>query len=67
MVVTINAINMELGEMNTKLNVNYRVISNQLVNPGGTGYGRAKMLEPQAYRGERDAKELKNFVFDLEQ
>lgn len=37
MVVTINAINMELGEMNTKLNVNYRVISNQLVNPGGTG------------------------------
>ena len=28
---------------------------------------RAKVLEPRRYEGARDAKELENFLFDMEQ
>ena len=36
-------------------------------NPGEGGAGRMRAPEPRSYGGARDAKELENFLFDIEQ
>ena len=60
---TIEAFKKEFGEMNVKLNTTMLAVGNQTV----TDYRKVKVPEPQAYGGARDAKQLENFLFDLEQ
>lgn len=60
--VTINTIKMELGDMNTKLNITYQIVTNQPVNLNSVGYERVRVPKPQAYRVARDAKELDKFI-----
>ncbi|KAJ7975820.1 Retrotransposon protein, putative, Ty3-gypsy subclass [Quillaja saponaria] len=59
----------ELGELNTKVNITMRAVGNDNHNPYAEGVGqrRMKVLEPRAFGGARDAKELENFLFDMEQ
>ncbi|KAJ7968029.1 Retrotransposon protein, putative, Ty3-gypsy subclass [Quillaja saponaria] len=59
----------ELGELNTKVNITMRAVGNDNHNPYAEGVGqrRMKVPEPQAFGGARDAKELENFLFDMEQ
>ena len=49
--------------MNAKLNITMLAVGNQTV----TDYRKVKVPEPQAYGGACDAKQLENFLFDLEQ
>ncbi|KAJ7958669.1 Retrotransposon protein, putative, Ty3-gypsy subclass [Quillaja saponaria] len=59
----------ELGELNTKVNITMRAVGNDNHNPYAEGVGqrRMKVPEPQAFGGAQDAKELENFLFDMEQ
>ncbi|KAJ7943087.1 Retrotransposon protein, putative, Ty3-gypsy subclass [Quillaja saponaria] len=59
----------ELGELNTKVNITMRAVGNDNHNPYAEGVGqrRMKVPEPRAFGGARDAKELENFLFDMEQ
>ncbi|KAJ7978484.1 Retrotransposon protein, putative, Ty3-gypsy subclass [Quillaja saponaria] len=59
----------ELGELNTKVNIIMRAVGNDNHNPYAEGVGqrRMKVPEPRAFGGARDAKELENFLFDMEQ
>ena len=60
---TIEAFKKELVEMNAKLNTTMLAVGKQPV----TDYRKVKVPEPQSYGGARDAKELENFLFDMEQ
>ena len=40
---------------------------NLLEVTGGVGQKKIKVPEPKHYNGARDAKELENFLFDIEQ
>ena len=54
-------------EMNTKLNLTMRAVGSQpATGPIGMEYGRVKVPEPRPYGGARDAKDLANFLFDME-
>lgn len=64
--LTINTFKIELGETYTKLNVTYRVVVKQPINPSIVGYRIAKIPESWAYEGARDGKELENFIFVME-
>ncbi|XP_062080659.1 uncharacterized protein LOC133785442 [Humulus lupulus] len=54
-------------EMNTKLNLTMMAVGNQpATGPVGMEYGRVKVPELRPYGGARDAKDLENFLFDME-
>ena len=51
-----------------KLNLTIRAVGNQpLPALRGIGFTRAKVPESRHYGGARDAKEVENFLFDMEQ
>ena len=57
----------ELIEINTKLNLTMCAVGNQpIVAPTRGDFGRAKIPTPKHYTGTREAKELENFLFDME-
>ena len=63
----VKAMKDEMLEMNTKLNLTMRAVGNQpATGPIGMEYGRVKVLEPRPYGGAIDAKDLENFLFDME-
>ncbi|XP_060673257.1 uncharacterized protein LOC125420382 [Ziziphus jujuba] len=64
---TVEALKIEMGQINTKLAIIMRAVENRPAVPMGGDYGRMKVPEPRAYGGARDAKELENFLFDMEQ
>ncbi|KAJ7968204.1 Senescence-specific cysteine protease sag39 [Quillaja saponaria] len=59
----------KLGELNTKVNITMRAVGNDNHNlyAEGVRQRRMKVPEPRAFGGARDAKELENFLFDMEQ
>ena len=59
----VETIRHEMGELSAKLNLTIRAVGNQpTLAPGGI-----EVLEVRHYRGARDAKEVENFLFDMEQ
>ena len=64
---SVEAMKDEMLEMNTKLNLTMRAVGSQpATGPIGMEYGRVKVPEPRPYGGARDAKDLENFLFDME-
>ncbi|MFV0989155.1 hypothetical protein QML32_31155, partial [Klebsiella pneumoniae] len=52
----------------SRLNLTIRAVGNQPVAaPMGGDFGRTKVPTPRHFTGARDAKELENFLFDMEQ
>ncbi|KAF2283823.1 hypothetical protein GH714_016266 [Hevea brasiliensis] len=60
----VSTIQGELVELKGKVNLLVRVVSNPHV--GAYEVGKAKILERKAFGGVRDAKEIDNFLFDME-
>ncbi|KAI4313258.1 hypothetical protein L6164_026249 [Bauhinia variegata] len=55
-----------MEEMRMKLNVTMHVVGNSNQRDGGLELRKVKFPEPQTFDGARDAKELENFLFDME-
>ena len=65
---SIEAIRHEIGELNAKLNLTIRALGNQPTPaPRGIEFTRANVPEPRHYGGAYDAKEVENFLFDMDQ
>ncbi|KAA0053837.1 uncharacterized protein E5676_scaffold352G007170 [Cucumis melo var. makuwa] len=54
-------------DVNTRLNLTMRAMTNQAPTGGAIPVSEVKILEPMPFCGARDAKALENFIFDLEQ
>ncbi|KAF3432437.1 hypothetical protein FNV43_RR27177 [Rhamnella rubrinervis] len=65
--MTVDTLKREIADLSTKVNVTMVTIGNSSPPSTGMDYRRIKVPEPWAYGGARDAKELKNFFFDMEQ
>lgn len=62
---TMHVLQEQLGDLAAKVNLLMRAIGSAGPSVGeGT---KMRVPEPRAYRGARDAKELENFLFDMEQ
>ncbi|KAF2297220.1 hypothetical protein GH714_019561 [Hevea brasiliensis] len=61
---TVKKIHGELHELEGKVSLLIRATSNPIM--GSYEVGNAKILEPKAFGGARDAKEADNFLFDIE-
>ena len=58
----------ELADVKAQIWVLNWATGNQgVLNQGGSEYERIRVLELRAYGGVQDAKELENFLFDMEQ
>ena len=64
---TVRDLRAELANVKAQIRVLNRAIGNQGPGQGGPEYGRMRVPEPRSYGGARDAKELENFLFDMEQ
>lgn len=61
---TVEAPRTEMGELTTKVNLLVRAVG---TTPAATTeVAKVRIPEPRAYGGARDAKELENFLFDME-
>ena len=61
----IEALKQEVIDLNSKLNLTMRAVGSA---PTEASVGaKVKVPEPRAYGGARDARELENFLFDVEQ
>ena len=52
-------------ELSTKVNLLVKAMGNTTITPSEAS--RVKLPEPRPYEGQRDAKEVDNFLFDMEQ
>ena len=59
------AIRAEMAEMKTQVNLTMQVVGNQTPNQMLAMPNKFKIPEPKAFSGNRDAKELENFIFDI--
>ncbi|KAA0047475.1 uncharacterized protein E5676_scaffold507G00670 [Cucumis melo var. makuwa] len=64
---TIDVIINKIANVNARSNLTMRVMANQASVGGAISVSRLKILEPKPFCGARDAKALKNYIFDLEQ
>ena len=64
---SVGTLRTEINELNTKVNLTMRALGNApAAGPAVMDYGRVKVPEPRPYNGARDAKDLENFLFDME-
>ncbi|KAL0416078.1 UNVERIFIED_CONTAM: hypothetical protein Slati_3439700 [Sesamum latifolium] len=56
----------DMEQMSIQIGLLQRAVSNTPVVAHDVG-GRLRIPEPKAYSGARDAKEVENFLFDMEQ
>ncbi|KAF6137469.1 hypothetical protein GIB67_009945, partial [Kingdonia uniflora] len=56
----------QVAELSSKVNLLVKVVGNGEPAPLGGDRPRIKVPEPKAYEGARDAKEVENFLFDME-
>ncbi|TYK30023.1 uncharacterized protein E5676_scaffold587G00330 [Cucumis melo var. makuwa] len=64
---TLDVVRNEIADVNTRLNLITRVMTNQGSGEGAIPVSKIKILKPRTFCGARDAKALKNFIFNLEQ
>ena len=62
-----NAIMAEMIEMSTRVSLRRRVVENHIPSQAYVGLNKLKIQKHKPLNGNRDAKELKNFIFDIEQ
>ena len=53
--------------MNTRIGVTMKIVENITVGQTHTRSNKLKFPDPRPFKGNRDAKELENFIFDVEQ
>ena len=53
--------------MNTQVGVTMKAVENVTVGQTHTGFNKLKFPDSRPFKGNRDAKELENFIFDVEQ
>ncbi|KAE8690049.1 hypothetical protein F3Y22_tig00110929pilonHSYRG00045 [Hibiscus syriacus] len=63
----IGVIQLGYGELKAQVSVLQGVVASLIANPVERVGVRAKIPDPQRFDGARDAKELENFLFDIEQ
>ncbi|KAA0048463.1 uncharacterized protein E5676_scaffold600G00660 [Cucumis melo var. makuwa] len=64
---TIETIKAEMAEMKIYVNLMMRLVGNQTENQVHSVSSKFKIPKPKAFNGNRDVKELENFIFDMEQ
>ncbi|KAA0035434.1 senescence-specific cysteine protease sag39 [Cucumis melo var. makuwa] len=64
---TVDVVRNEIADVNVRLNLTVRAIANQAPAGGEISVSRVKIPEPKPFCGARDARALKNYIFDLEQ
>ncbi|TYK18747.1 senescence-specific cysteine protease sag39 [Cucumis melo var. makuwa] len=57
----------EIADVNARLNLTMRAMTNQAPSEEAIPVSRVKIPKPKPFYGARDAKALKNYIFDLEQ
>ena len=62
-----NAIMTEMTEMSTRVSLTRRVVENPTPSQAHFGLNKLKIQEHNPLNGNQDAKELKSFIFDVEQ
>ena len=56
-----------MADMNTLIGVTMKAVENVMAVQTNIGSNKLKFLDPRPFKGNRDAKELENFIFDVEQ
>ena len=56
----------QIGEIASQVSVLMKAMAAPLRGNGGESFGRVRVSEPQSYGSTRDARELQNFLFDME-
>ena len=64
---TIDVIQEKMAEMNTRIGVTMKAVENITAEQTHTGSNKLKFPDPKHFKGNRDAKEFENFIFDVEQ
>ena len=64
---TIDVIQEKMAEMNTRIGVTMKAVENVTTGKTHTGPNKLKFPDPRPFKGNRDPKELMNFIFDVEQ
>ena len=64
---TIDDMQEKMSAMSTRIEVTMKAVENVSAGQTNTGSNKLKFLEPRPFKGNRDAKELENFIFDVEQ
>ncbi|KAA0032569.1 uncharacterized protein E5676_scaffold284G00580 [Cucumis melo var. makuwa] len=54
-----------MAEMKVQVNLTMRAVGNQISNQAYSVSSKFKIPEPKAFNGNRDAKELESFIFDM--
>ncbi|KAA0067252.1 uncharacterized protein E5676_scaffold231G00330 [Cucumis melo var. makuwa] len=65
--VTLDVVRNEIADVNARLNLTMRAMANQAPAGGAISVSRVKISEPKPFCEARDAKDLENYIFDLEQ
>ena len=63
---TIDAIQTKIAVMSTRIEVTMKAVENVMAWQTNTGSNKLKFTDPRSFKGNRDAKELENFIFDVE-
>ncbi|KAA0055009.1 uncharacterized protein E6C27_scaffold43052G001620 [Cucumis melo var. makuwa] len=63
---TLDVVRSEIADVNTRLSLTMRAMTNQAPVGGAVPVTKVKVPEPKPFCGVRDAKALENFTFDLE-
>ena len=63
----LNAIMAEMTEMSTRVSMIRRVVENHTPSQAHVGLNKLKIQKHKPLNGNQDAKELKSFIFDVEQ
>ena len=64
---TIDAIQEKMADMNTRIGVTMKVVENVTAGQTHAGSNKLKFPDPRPFKENWDAKELENFIFDVEQ
>ena len=64
---TIDAIQEKMADMNTRIGVTMKVVENVTAGQTHTRSNKLKFPDPRPFKENWDAKELENFIFDVEQ
>ncbi|XP_022975706.1 uncharacterized protein LOC111475733, partial [Cucurbita maxima] len=64
---TIDDIQERMASMGTRIEVTMKAVENVTAGQTNTGSSKLRFPDPRAFKGNRDAKELENFIFDVEQ
>ncbi|XP_022972954.1 uncharacterized protein LOC111471473 [Cucurbita maxima] len=64
---TIDDIQERMASMGTRIEVTMKAVENVTAGQANTGSNKLRFPDPRAFKENRDAKELENFIFDVEQ